>query len=110
MIKVPNFREFYQTSSISIGKNDRLSMKHKAVEIEESQNFTHWLIVLEGDEINHNRIQWKVMIYPSELSGEFDYQYPYYVSSFFDFIHDAIEYTKQIERIAKQDQLSSVHN
>lgn len=105
MTKVPYFREFYQKASIVIGESDRLSLAESQV----SENHSHWLIALEGEELENGGIHWKVVTYPSDISGLFDYVTPYFVSPFYESINDAIECITRIASLAKQDQLRTVH-
>lgn len=102
MKNAPNYGEFYQRSLIAIGETDRGSV--------DCESCTHWLIALEGNEMDKvtGAYQWNVVIFPSKKCGGFNYKLPYYVSDSFSSIHKAIDYTSQLEKMAKDDQLFSV--
>lgn len=106
MRNAPNYGEFYQRALIMIGDADRVSVKEQS----ECDTCTHWLIALEGNEMDKNTgaYQWNVIIYPSKVCGGFDYKLPYYVSDSFTSIHKAIDYTSELEKKAKEDQLFTI--
>ncbi|RBW69180.1 hypothetical protein [Bacillus taeanensis] len=112
MRNAPNFSEFYQKPLILIGENDRLSVLNKTLNAETLPPFTHWLIAVEGSEINPKTkaFQWSVVVFPANIDGGFNYKFPYYISAFFLSITEAIKYTKEIEQLALQDQLFTVAN
>ncbi|MCF6411698.1 hypothetical protein [Pseudalkalibacillus salsuginis] len=108
MKNAPNYGEFYQRSLVLIGEDDSLSVQEKP----ESEFFTHWLIALEGTEIDKvtGAYQWNVFVFPSKKCGGFNYHQPFYVSKCFQSIHEAIDYTVQLEKKAKEDQLCKIAN
>ncbi|WP_261128884.1 hypothetical protein [Bacillus sp. Marseille-Q3570] len=108
MKNAPNYGEFYQRSLVVIGKADLLSVQEKS----QCDIYTHWLIALEGTEMDKmtGAYQWNVVVFPSKKCGGFDYKQPYYVSDCFQSIHEAIDFTVQLEKIAKEDQLCMIAN
>ncbi len=108
MKNVPNYGEFYQRSLVLIGKDDSLSVQEKS----KCEIYTHWLIALEGTELDKvtGAYQWNVFVFPSKKCGGFNYYQPFYVSEYFQSIHEAIDYTIQLEQKAKEDQLCQIAN
>lgn len=107
MYGLPNFSDFYQKPLIPIGENDRLRMindtgTEDTIELEMN---THWLIALEGSEKEgySPRFHWKVVMFPSNQNGSFNFTAPLYVSPFFTF-NEAVDYARQLENSAKEDQ------
>ncbi|WP_078546740.1 hypothetical protein [Litchfieldia alkalitelluris] len=115
---VINFREFYQKTPILVGENDRLTMNNMFIDsdsdIERDSNLfedvSHWLIALNGDEIDEKQIQWKVIIFPIWVDGYYDYSFPYFVSESLHTFNEAYDFSKGLEQLALQDQLVTVHN
>lgn len=104
---VPNYEEFYQRSLVVIGEADRLCVSEKTIDKEQFSTFTHWLLTLEGFEADDmtGMYEWNVSLYPSKSCGGFDYKHPYLVSDAFANIHEAIEFVKELELKAKDDQI-----
>ncbi len=102
MRNVPNYGEFYQRALITIGESDRSSV--------DCETCTHWLIALEGSEMDKDTgsYHWNVVVFPSKKCGGFNYKLPYFVSERFTSIHKAIDYTSQLEKMAKEDQLFTI--
>lgn len=106
----PNFREFYQRTLIFIGENDRLSILKKEIYADNLDFCTHWLFALEGNEVSQETgdFNWKVVVYPANTKGSFDYKKPYIVSPLYKSFNDAIEYTRELEKLAKEDQIGQI--
>ncbi len=107
MYGLPNFNDFYQKPLIRIGENDRVRIFpniHNS-EIKDNELNTHWLIALEGCEKDRKSqiFHWKVVMFPSDQHGSFNFTAPLYVSPFFDF-NEAVEFAKKLENMAKGDQ------
>lgn len=102
----PNFKEFYQKCPIQMGKNDLITVKQQANV--GANSYTHWLIALEGNEINEKTIRWKVVIFPSEENGcNINYKAPYYTSPMIPSFHEAYQLSSKLTSMAQQDQLTS---
>ncbi|MFD1736997.1 hypothetical protein ACFSCX_10525 [Bacillus salitolerans] len=101
-----HFGDFYQRPLIPIGEQDRVTVLKSGKEIH-----THWLIAIEGSETNKNSasFHWKVVVFPSDCNGSFDFSVPLYVSSFFPF-NEAVAYAKQLEKMAKEDEFYKLAN
>ncbi|WP_078380432.1 hypothetical protein [Sutcliffiella halmapala] len=110
MRDTPNFGEFYPKSLVPINKDDLLIFLEKVTEVECCDHYSHWLIALEGREMNlgEDYYHWQVVVFPAEINGGFDYKYPLYVSSFFLSIEEAIDFTSEVEKIASQGQLFTI--
>ncbi|WP_223699918.1 hypothetical protein [Sutcliffiella deserti] len=110
MRETPNFGEFYPKSLVPINKDDLLIFLEKVTDIECCDNYSHWLIALEGREMNvgENYYHWQIVVFPAEIDGGFDYKYPLYVSSFFLSIDEALDYITEVEEIANQGQLFTI--
>jgi len=110
MRDMQNFGEFYPKSLVPIKNDDLLIFLEKVTDIESCDHFSHWLIALEGKEMNlgEDFYHWQVVVFPAELNGGFDYKYPLYVSSFFLSIDDALDYITEVEKIAKDGQLFTI--
>jgi hypothetical protein len=107
MMSMPNFREFYQRALIRIGENDRLSaLKCSA----DSDRCTHWLLALEGNVVGKETeaYHWKVVVYPTNMKGSCDYHVPYFVSSLYFSFNDVVDYIRELEKMALDDQLGNV--
>ncbi|WP_408006324.1 hypothetical protein ACJROX_16595 [Pseudalkalibacillus sp. A8] len=106
MKNAPNYGEFYQRSLVLIGEADSVSVQEKS----KCDFYTHWLIALEGTEMDKETgaYQWNVFVFPSKKCGGFNYKKPFYVSKCFQSIHEAIDYTVQLEKKAKGDQLYTI--
>lgn len=105
----PSYREFYQRALILIGENDRSSVRAKEANGEVDDFLTHWLIALEGNEANAQSdiYHWKVMVYPANTKGSFKYDNPYLVSPHYQSFHEAVDYIRELETFAKEDQLGN---
>jgi hypothetical protein len=105
-----NFDDFYSKPLIPIGENDSLSLPTEPSTLS-SQNITHWLIGLVGNEKSKDSpiYQWRVVVYPSDALGCVDYQLPYFISPFPYSFNEAIEYCKQLIGMASEDQLFSIN-
>lgn len=97
----PNFSEFYQKPLIPISQKDLLSLTDYPFA-------THWLIAMEGFESpNGNTIDhWKVLVFPSNIDGYFDYCKPLFLSNPITSIHSAFEFAREIESKCKCDPFS----
>lgn len=109
MMEVPNFREFYPNTPIQISEKDWQAVQQEGKYRDLFANCTHWLIALEGKEANNKKFEWRVVIFPSEKTGRFNYKTPFFQSSFFQTFHDAFEYLRKSVSLAKQDQLTTLH-
>jgi hypothetical protein len=107
MRKLPNFREFYQRALIPIGENDRLSALKGSLNLD---SCSHWLLALEGNEVDQYTgvYHWKVVIYPAKTNGHCNYELPYFVSTLFNTFNTAIDSIRDLEKLARDDQLSKV--
>lgn len=107
---IPNYNEFYQRALILIGEMDRSSIKEKIPSIEDFESRTHWLLALQGSELDKTTgvYHWNVVVYPSKSCGNFNYKQPYFVSPFFLTFNEAIEFIKDLETKAKEDQLHTI--
>ncbi len=105
MCGLPNFSDFYQKPLISIGENDRLRIFNHTQTEDGYEVNTHWLIALEGSqkEKNSATFHWKVVMFPSNQNGCFNFTSPLYVSTFFPF-NEAVEFARKLETMAKGDQ------
>jgi hypothetical protein len=108
MAELLNFREFYQKSTILISENDRLAIQNEAGFTKMIDSFTHWLIALEGIEISQKSTEWRVVIFPTSIDGQFDYKLPFFKSPCLQTFNEAFELARKIENLAKQDQLNSI--
>ncbi|MFB6466351.1 hypothetical protein ACE38V_05935 [Cytobacillus sp. Hz8] len=109
MTDLLNFREFYQKTPILINTKD-----WEAIQMDDrlSQMFehcTHWLIGLEGSELEQKTTQWRVIIFPSRSSGTFNFTRPFYRSSFFHSFNEALLFSRRLELLAKNDELFSIY-
>lgn len=109
MVETLNFREFYQKTPIPISKNDRLTIENEASYSEMFNNWSHWLIALEGKEIDWKTIEWRVLIFPSNACGKFNDKFPYYKSPLLRTFHEAFDLSRELEKMAKQDRLIPIH-
>jgi hypothetical protein len=109
MTEVINFREFYQKPPIIIGENDLLSIQSNTSHTEIFDGYTHWLVALNGVEIDQHTIEWKVVVFPTSVDGSVNYISPYFASLSFRTFNEAYIFSKNIESMAKQDQLFTVH-
>jgi hypothetical protein len=109
MCALPNFSDFYQRPLIPIGEKDRLSFLNK--KLPNVTNDTHWLIALEGHEKMKGSevFHWRVVIFPSNTDGTFDFESPFFASSYYSF-NEATEYARKIEKKAKDDQIYQIAN
>jgi hypothetical protein len=105
MTELLNFSEFYQRKLIVINPNDLSAFQTGEAFKDRFGDCTHWLIALEGNEIDNKTIQWRVVIYPSRECGHFNHKHAYFKSPFFPLFDEAVEFSKEMEAIAKQDQL-----
>ncbi|WP_349407448.1 hypothetical protein [Pseudalkalibacillus sp. SCS-8] len=103
MKSAPNYGEFYQRALVLIGESDQATVKEQ----NHCESCTHWLIALEGSEMDKvtGAYQWNVFVFPSKQCGGFNYKMPYYVSGNFTSIYEAIDYTSQLEKKAKEGQM-----
>lgn len=110
MREAPNYGEFYPKSLVPIKKDDLLIFLEKVTDFECCDNYSHWLIALEGRAMGtgEDYYHWQVVVFPAEIGGGFDYKHPLYVSSFFLSIEEAIDYTSEVERIASDGQLYTI--
>jgi hypothetical protein len=110
MRDMPNFGEFYPKSLVPINNDDLLIFLEKVTDIGSYDHFSHWLIALEGKEMNlgEDFYHWQIVVFPAELNGGFDYKYPLYVSSFFLSIDEALDYIMEVEKMAKDGQLFTI--
>lgn len=108
MVETINFREFYQKKPIPIHPNDRLAIQNESNCVDIFQHFTHWLIALEGNEFTRGQCQWRVLIYPSDEGGGFNYWLPFFRTSYLASFHEALEVLKEFESKANQDQLMTI--
>ncbi|MDF0726283.1 hypothetical protein PY093_06085 [Cytobacillus sp. S13-E01] len=98
----PNYREFYQKPLIPIGESDiQVFLDNDG----SSSSFTHWLIALEGSEIEKGKekFHWKIIVFQTTSEGSFDYNSPHYVSLQIPCVHQAFEMAKEIESKCKSD-------
>lgn len=109
MAEILNFREFYQKAPIQINQRDWSAIQKEERFIEMFKSCTHWLIALEGSEMNQRMVHWRVLIFPAEASGSFNYTCPFFKSDFLRLFNDALELSKKIEQLAKEDQLFSIY-
>lgn len=103
MSEMFNFSEFYQKSPIPINERYRTAIQDKENTGILFEQFTHWLLALEGCELKKG-IQWRVAIYPSNEVGTFDHRYPYFRSPYQASFHEACEALRELELKVKQDQ------
>jgi hypothetical protein len=110
MTETLNFNEFYQKSPIPISENDRFSIQKDVRYEKVFKHFTHWLIALEGSDLGrpNQNYQWRVVIYPADEFGAFNFKYPFFRSTFMTSFNEAFEFSKEIEMKAKQDQLMMI--
>ncbi|WP_108670174.1 hypothetical protein [Peribacillus acanthi] len=104
MVAFANYRDFYQRGIIPIGLED----SKKFADLNTEELFaTHWLVALEGDpeSVNSEFYLWKVVVYPTNQLGEFDYTKPYYTSSYHHSFDTAIDLARSIENTALSDTL-----
>jgi hypothetical protein len=94
-----NFREFYQKPPIVIGEKD--------LDAVNDMDYTHWLIALEGCMCDGDFPSWKVVVFPTFVSGYFDFETPYYSSTFFGTFNEAHKLSLELENMAKLDQLAT---
>lgn len=101
MVAFPNYNEFYQKPLVSIGRSDSSVLK-------EFPEATHWLIAMEGFEYEkgNKKYKWKVLVFPSDKNGSFDYERPHFISSELACIHEAFELVKEINTVCQNDQFS----
>lgn len=106
----PNFKEFYQKALIPVGEHDQQLLLQSRKEKNESDTITtHWLIALEGDVIKKGSemYHWKVVVYPSTLNGAITCKKPFFISPFFKTMYEAIDFSREIERQATADILTT---
>ncbi|WP_163102170.1 hypothetical protein [Peribacillus alkalitolerans] len=104
MVAFANYRDFFQRCIIPIGFED----SKKLVDLTTDELFaTHWLVALEGgpESIDSEYYLWKVVVYPSNQSGKFEYAKPYYTSAYHHKFDAAVDLAKSIERTALTDTL-----
>lgn len=110
MTELFNFSEFYQKSPIPISQNDLLAIQNDEKYCKSFESLTHWLIALEGCELAPSPLQWRVAIYPSNSIGSFNYRLPFFRSPFISTFNEALEYLREVELKARQDQLMTLQN
>ncbi len=98
-----NYEEFYQKALIPMGQKDRTTLQDSGSEL------THWLVALEG----HPRAGdvyylWEAAIYPANNQGFFNHFKPLYKSSRFECFDEAYEAARSIEKLGRNDDLSSL--
>ncbi|WP_077213517.1 hypothetical protein [Bacillus dakarensis] len=103
-----NFREFYQKAPILIKRNDLLAIQKEAKYAKIFRQFTHWLIGVEGRFGGTSKFQWRVVIFPSYESGEFNCKFPFFKTPFLSSFDEALELLRKIELKAKKDELMKV--
>lgn len=103
-----NFREFYQKTPLLIKRNDWLAIQREAKYAKIFHRFTHWLIGVEGNFVGKSQFQWRVVIFPSYESGEFNCKYPFFKTPFHHSFDETLELLRSIELKAKQDELMKI--
>ncbi|MCM3585856.1 hypothetical protein M3182_08880 [Mesobacillus maritimus] len=103
-----NYREFYHKVPFHICQNDWFAMEKNPKYAGRINEYTHWVIALEGNEIDWQRSQWRVVVFPSNEDGQFNSNLPFFQSPFQRTFDGAYELLKKIEQLAKQDQLSNL--
>ncbi|MDZ5470548.1 hypothetical protein SM124_02180 [Bacillus sp. 31A1R] len=85
-----HYRDFYQTALIPI---DNLSTVVDA-------NYTHWLIALSGrlKDSQKEYYIWKVVVYPADSEGSFEWLEEPYSTESYDCFHKACESAREIEQ------------
>lgn len=86
MNEARNFGEFYPKSLVPISKNDHVIFLEKVTEMDCCDQFSHWLIALEGKQMNlgEDYYHWQVVVFPAEIGGSFDFKHPFmYRHSFY---------------------------
>jgi hypothetical protein len=107
MTETLNYREFYQKSPFHICENDHVSIQKEA-KYGDAHECTHWLIGLEGCELNKENFQWRVVVFPSSETGHFNCKLAFFKSPFVRTFNEACDLMKQIEMLARQDQLFTI--
>ena len=111
MKAVINYGEFYPKPLITIGENDRILALEKTIEVvNENIHCTHWLVALEGSVISPGTdfYQWQVVVYPAKACGGFNFKFPYFQSPYYLSFNDAVQFMRELEQKALQDELYSV--
>ncbi|MBY0120914.1 hypothetical protein [Bacillus sp. S/N-304-OC-R1] len=100
-----NYKDFYQKALVPIGSNDKNCLKNLISA--DLPDHSHWLIALEGETKDQEAVFyiWKVTIYPSDSTGSFSWNSPYYSSPIYDSIHMAYNHANDLEKCSKNDQL-----
>jgi hypothetical protein len=108
MTETLNYREFYQKRPFHICENDAVSIRKEA-KYTDVHDYTHWLIGLEGCEQNRTTFQWRVVVFPSSETGHFNCKLAFFKSPFVRTFNEACELMRNIEALARQDQLFTLY-
>lgn len=86
-----------------MGQKDRTALQDSGSE------FTHWLVALEGrPRAGDVYYLWEATVYPANYQGFFNYYKPLYKSSLFDCFDEAYEAVRNLEKLIRNDDLSSL--
>ncbi|MFD2443309.1 hypothetical protein ACFSO7_04850 [Bacillus sp. CGMCC 1.16607] len=101
--------EFYPKSIIPIGMKDKQALKiiHEGtVHLLEA---THWLITLKENinPIQNQDQQWQVCLVPTDLEGRYTWSQPFFASTCFDSIEQAIDISCELEMYGQDDAIFS---
>jgi len=107
MTETLNYREFYQKLPFHICENDRVSMQKEA-KYANVHDCTHWIIGLEGCEKNLETFHWRVVVFPSYENGNFNCKLAFFKSPFVRTFNEACDLLRNIEALARQDQLFTI--
>jgi hypothetical protein len=105
----PDYREFYPKSLIPIGTNDKRALDSYLSSTQHRFHPTHWLVALQGrvKHLSENVYHWQVCLYPADLEGTYTWSKPYFVTSDFESIDQAIEMSRELETYGKDDAIIS---
>lgn len=107
-----NYRDFYQKALIPIGIKDQFALDERNKNLlSNPEHFTHWLIALEAEcsETPKEYYYWKVLIYPSDSEGSYNWRNPFYTSPLMESLNQAIELARTFEFYSMKDELHTVN-
>src|SRR5690606_25161884 len=92
IVNIPNYRDFYSNSPILINEKDWRLLQQDEKYKNLFANRTHWLIAMEGSARQGERFEWRIVVFPSEKSGFFHYDMPFFQSDYFQTFDEASQY------------------
>lgn len=107
-MKTPNYHDFYQRALIPMGINDLMTLE-KSEAYNSNSPSTHWLIAVEGVQLQQPKIyfNWKVSIYPADCEGDYTWKKPFYCSPIMECMDDAISLANSFVGPSQSDELCS---